>query len=91
MSLGDYWDRRVNLWETSTCALLATTNASQAMHHVVWDPQAFNEFATVGDKAAIMFWLVDELTDKVPKLRVQEPEVPDEILASAAKVSYTFM
>ena len=87
VSLGDYTERRVSLWETSTCALIASTITTQALHFVAWDPQAFNEFITVGDDAAIMFWLVDELTDKTPKLRVQEPKVPEEIIASAAKVS----
>ena len=76
------------MWETSTCALIASTITTQALHFVAWDPQAFNEFITVGDDAAIMFWLVDELTDKTPKLRVQEPKVPEEIIASAPKVSF---
>ena len=86
VSIGDYKERKVNLWETSTCALLATTIVTQATHFIAWDPQAFNEFVTVGEGATIMFWLVDELTGKVPKLRVQEPQVPEDILASSTKV-----
>lgn len=47
----------------------------------------YNEFVSVGDNGTVMFWLVDELTEKYPKLRVQEPQVPPEILAIAPKAS----
>ena len=86
MSVGDYQERRVNVWETCTCTLVASTITCNPVHYIAWDPQAFNEFVTVGDSGSIMFWLVDEVTDKVPKLRVQEPVIPDELSCLAPKV-----
>ncbi|KAF6029854.1 WDR90 [Bugula neritina] len=89
VTVGDYSERKVNLWETSMCTLVASTQTSQPINYVAWDPQAFNEFVTVGDQGAIMFWLVDELTDNIPKLRVQEPALPEEIASLSPRIHFT--
>jgi len=77
------------VWETCTCTLVASTVTESAIHTLAWDPQAFNEFVTAGEDGSVMFWLIDELTDTVPKLRVQQPGVPDDILLLSNKVSPT--
>ena len=87
VSLGDYEERRINVWETSNYTLIASTVTNSSLHHIAWDPQAFNEFVTVGDNGSIMFWLIDEISDKKPKLRVQEPDIPDEVSSLSNRVS----
>ncbi|XP_048238655.1 WD repeat-containing protein 90-like isoform X1 [Haliotis rufescens] len=78
ISVGDYRECSVVVWCTHTLSLLASTRTAYPVYDVKWDPYTVNEFASVGERGTILFWLLDETTSDV-SLNVHEAEVPEEL------------
>lgn len=78
MSVGNYTDRAVAVWEVSTGIMLAAAESVTPIHDVRWDPCSTDEFVTVGQDAAVCFWLLDT-TQTVPVLNVHVAAVPEDL------------
>ena len=75
---GDYHDSELVVWSTSTYSILTSIKTDEAVNSLRWDPFTVNEFATVGERGALCFWLLDETTAFA--LAVHEADVPEELL-----------
>ncbi|RUS75529.1 hypothetical protein EGW08_016719, partial [Elysia chlorotica] len=61
VSIGDYREGVVIVWETKTFQQVASSSALGApVHCLMWDPFTVNEFVTVGDAGTVLFWLLEE-------------------------------
>lgn len=56
------------------------------MHSLRWDPSSVNEFASVGENATVLFWMLDETGDGA-SLNVHEAAVPEDLLQPHSMVS----
>ncbi|XP_061849594.1 WD repeat-containing protein 90 isoform X2 [Colius striatus] len=74
VTLGDYSDQSLALWDTSTHQLLASTALSQPAHDVAFSPFSHRELACVG-KGAVMFWLLEQQGADV-SLKVHQAPAP---------------
>ncbi|XP_013393033.1 WD repeat-containing protein 90-like [Lingula anatina] len=79
ISVGDYRECSVVVWDTKTYAVLTTSHTSLPIHQLTFDPYTMNEFVTVGQNGSVLFWLLDETGADVV-LNVHEAEVPEEVL-----------
>ncbi|NXX82299.1 WDR90 protein, partial [Urocolius indicus] len=59
VTLGDYNDQSLALWDTCNLQLLAATGLSQPAHDVAFSPSSPQELVCVG-KGALMFWLLEQ-------------------------------
>ncbi|XP_064886977.1 WD repeat-containing protein 90 isoform X1 [Columba livia] len=74
VTLGDYSDRTIALWNTYTYELMSSTCISEPVHDVAFSPFSHRELACVG-KGAIMFWLLEQQGTDV-NLRVHRAPAP---------------
>ncbi|XP_064318212.1 WD repeat-containing protein 90 isoform X4 [Phalacrocorax carbo] len=75
VTLGDYSDQTVALWNTCTYELVSSTCISEPVHDVAFSPFSQRELACVG-KGAVMFWLLEQQGDDV-NLKVHRAPAPD--------------
>uniref|UniRef100_A0A8C8BG11 WD repeat-containing protein 90 n=1 Tax=Otus sunia TaxID=257818 RepID=A0A8C8BG11_9STRI len=59
VTLGDYSDQTIALWNTYTYELLSSICISEPVHDVAFSPLSHRELACVG-KGAVMFWLLEQ-------------------------------
>ncbi|KAM6299212.1 WD repeat-containing protein 90 [Aegotheles albertisi] len=74
VTLGDYSDQTMALWNTYTYELLVSTCISEPIHDVAFSPLSHRELACVG-KGAVMFWLLEQQRADV-NLKVHQAPVP---------------
>eukprot|EP00062_Callorhinchus_milii_P017741 gi/632970473/ref/XP_007901672.1/ PREDICTED: WD repeat-containing protein 90 [Callorhinchus milii] len=77
ISVGDYRDLTIALWDTSDYVLLTMTKVLDAVHEIAFDPTTACEFACVG-VGAVQFWLLEKNGSDV-QLKVHRVPVPDEV------------
>uniref|UniRef100_A0A8C4VBJ2 WD repeat-containing protein 90 n=1 Tax=Falco tinnunculus TaxID=100819 RepID=A0A8C4VBJ2_FALTI len=75
ITLGDYSDQTIALWNTYTYELVLSTCISEPVHDVAFSPLSHRELACVG-KGAVMFWLLEEQGADV-KLKVHRASAPN--------------
>ncbi|XP_074962061.1 WD repeat-containing protein 90 isoform X4 [Phalacrocorax aristotelis] len=75
VTLGDYSDQTVALWNTCTYELVSSTCISEPVHDVAFSPFSYRELACVG-KGAVMFWLLEQQGADV-NLKVHRAPAPD--------------
>uniref|UniRef100_A0A4W3JB08 WD repeat domain 90 n=1 Tax=Callorhinchus milii TaxID=7868 RepID=A0A4W3JB08_CALMI len=73
ISVGDYRDLTIALWDTSDYVLLTMTKVLDAVHEIAFDPTTACEFACVG-VGAVQFWLLEKNGSDVHRV-----PVPDEV------------
>ncbi|KGL85799.1 WD repeat-containing protein 90, partial [Charadrius vociferus] len=59
ITLGDYSDQTIALWNTYTYELMSSTCISEPVHDVAFSPLSHRDLACVG-KGAVMFWLLEQ-------------------------------
>ncbi|KAJ8037449.1 WD repeat-containing protein 90 [Holothuria leucospilota] len=79
ISVGDYRECSVVVWDTQDYAILAASKTALPIHDLVWDPHSPNEFATVGERGTVLFWLLDETHEKFA-LNIHEAVVPQDLM-----------
>ncbi|XP_048351372.1 WD repeat-containing protein 90 [Sphaerodactylus townsendi] len=77
ITLGDYADRVMALWNTHTYELMSSTRFSEPVHEVAFSPLLAGHLACVG-KGAVAFWLM-ELQGTDIGLKVHRVPVPDAV------------
>ncbi|KAM6320084.1 WD repeat-containing protein 90 [Podargus strigoides] len=75
VTLGDYSDQTIALWNTYTYELMLSTCISEPVHDVAFSPFSHRELACVG-KGAVMFWLLEQQGADV-NLKVHQAPAPD--------------
>ncbi|XP_072042911.1 WD repeat-containing protein 90-like [Amphiura filiformis] len=94
VSVGDYRDCTLVVWSTDDYTILAASKTASPIHHVAWDPYTPNEFASVGERGTVLFWLLDE-TQARYSLNVHEASVPEELLQPKhnfdGEISFTYL
>ncbi|XP_071943850.1 WD repeat-containing protein 90-like [Antedon mediterranea] len=85
LSVGDYRERAIVIWNMMDYSVITASKTALPVHAVQWDPYATNEFATVGEKSTMLFWLLDETQERY-NLNVHEATIPEELLTSRQKV-----
>ena len=78
---GDYRDPEIVIWLTSNYQIVTAAKSDHVIHDVRWDPFSVNEFATVGEKGALCFWLLEDSSqDDTGCLSLCEASIPPEVL-----------
>ncbi|XP_068921625.1 WD repeat-containing protein 90 [Petaurus breviceps papuanus] len=77
ITLGDYSDRTIALWNAFTYELMSSTRFTEPVHEVAFNPFSANELACVG-QGAITFWLMKQWGADI-NLQVHRVPVPEEI------------
>ncbi|XP_066496904.1 WD repeat-containing protein 90 [Tiliqua scincoides] len=77
VTLGDYVDRVIALWNAQTYELMSSTRFSEPVHEVAFSPLSVGHLVCVG-RAAITFWLTDQQGADI-SLKVHRVPVPDVI------------
>uniref|UniRef100_A0A8C6J029 WD repeat domain 90 n=1 Tax=Melopsittacus undulatus TaxID=13146 RepID=A0A8C6J029_MELUD len=75
VTLGDYSDQTIALWNTYTYELMWSACISEPVHDVAFSPFSHRELACVG-KGTVMFWLLEQLGADV-HLKVHRAPAPD--------------
>uniref|UniRef100_A0A8C3KEF7 WD repeat-containing protein 90 n=1 Tax=Calidris pygmaea TaxID=425635 RepID=A0A8C3KEF7_9CHAR len=75
VTLGDYSDQTIALWNTSTYKLISSTCISEPVHDVAFSPFSHRDLACVG-KGAVTFWLLEQQGADV-NLKVHRAPAPD--------------
>ncbi|XP_067407333.1 WD repeat-containing protein 90 isoform X2 [Emydura macquarii macquarii] len=75
VTLGDYSDRTLALWNTHTYDLMSSTHFSEPVHEVAFNPLSAGELACVG-KGAVTFWLMEQRGADI-SLKVHRAPLPD--------------
>ncbi|XP_074454129.1 WD repeat-containing protein 90 isoform X1 [Larus michahellis] len=75
VTLGDYSDQTIALWNTYTYKLISSTCISEPVHDVAFSPFSHRDLACVG-KGAMMFWLLEQQGADV-NLKVHRVPAPD--------------
>jgi len=75
VSVGNYRDPSIAVWEVSTGSLLAASQADKPLNAVAWDPNARNEFVAVGQDGTILFFFLDEGQDRACRGTLQHLHV----------------
>ncbi|KFQ55786.1 WD repeat-containing protein 90, partial [Nestor notabilis] len=75
VTLGDYSDQTIALWNTYTYELMWSTCISEPVHDVAFSPFSHRELACVG-QGAVMFWLLEQQGADV-HLKVHRAPAPD--------------
>ncbi|XP_054849422.1 WD repeat-containing protein 90 isoform X2 [Eublepharis macularius] len=77
VTLGDYVDRVIALWNTHTYELMSSTRFSDPVHEVAFSPLQVGHLACVG-RGTVTFWLT-ELQGTDISLKVHRVPAPDAI------------
>ncbi|XP_077172586.1 WD repeat-containing protein 90 isoform X2 [Paroedura picta] len=77
VTLGDYADRVMALWNAHTYELLTSTCFSEPVHEVAFSPLLAGHLACVG-KAAMTFWLMEQQGTDI-SLKVHRVPVPNAV------------
>uniref|UniRef100_A0A670YA84 WD repeat-containing protein 90 n=1 Tax=Pseudonaja textilis TaxID=8673 RepID=A0A670YA84_PSETE len=75
VTLGDYVDRVVALWNSQTYDLVSSTRLAEPVHDLAFNPLSVGQLACVG-KGAVTFWLMKQQGSDI-SLKVQRVPVPD--------------
>ncbi|XP_074014459.1 WD repeat-containing protein 90 [Numenius arquata] len=75
VTLGDYNDQTIALWNTYTYELISSTRISEPVHDVAFSPLSHRDLACVG-KGAVTFWLLEQQGADV-NLKVHRAPAPD--------------
>ncbi|XP_064376546.1 WD repeat-containing protein 90 isoform X2 [Dromaius novaehollandiae] len=75
ITLGDYSDQTIALWDTYTYELMSSTHISEPVHDVAFNPLSHGELACVG-RGAVTFWLLEQRGADI-NLKVHQAPVPD--------------
>ncbi|KAL8597433.1 hypothetical protein ACOMHN_050931 [Nucella lapillus] len=89
LTVGDYEDSEVVVWSTGNYTMLTSARTDKAIHSLRWDPYTVNEFASVGERGALYFWLLDETTPHVC-LSVHQADVPDSLVRQQGNKAAAF-
>ncbi|XP_049647753.1 WD repeat-containing protein 90 isoform X1 [Accipiter gentilis] len=76
VTLGDYSDQTIALWNTYTYELMSSTCISEPVHDVAFSPLSHRELACVG-KGVMMFWLLEQQGSDVNLKQVHRAPAPD--------------
>eukprot|EP00055_Hartaetosiga_balthica_P015764 m.95575 g.95575 ORF g.95575 m.95575 type:complete len:1922 (-) comp8952_c0_seq2:138-5903(-) len=63
LSLGNYQDPSLCLWDVNVGHLLACSQLDVPCHSLSWDTQVYNEFSCVGEDDSIFFFFFDDSKD----------------------------
>ena len=85
VTVGNYVDPSIAVWECSTGALLAATQSDQPLHAVAWDPNNYGEFAACGQDGTLLFFLLDDSQDVGARYTRQHKHVLKVFAASLPK------
>ncbi|XP_070586998.1 WD repeat-containing protein 90-like isoform X5 [Erythrolamprus reginae] len=77
VTLGDYVDRVIALWNTQTYDLVSSTRLAEPVHDLAFNPLSVGQLACVG-KGAVTFWLMKQQGSDI-NLKVQQVPAPDAI------------
>uniref|UniRef100_A0ABM5EZ39 WD repeat-containing protein 90 n=1 Tax=Pogona vitticeps TaxID=103695 RepID=A0ABM5EZ39_9SAUR len=77
VTLGDYLDRDLSLWNTQTYELMSSTRFSEPVHAVAFSPLSAGRLACVG-RGTVTFWLLDQQSADL-SLKVHKVPVPDAV------------
>ncbi|KAL7979088.1 hypothetical protein Chor_015112 [Crotalus horridus] len=77
VTLGDYVDRVVALWNTQTYDLMTSTRLAEPVHDLAFNPLSVGQLACVG-KGAVTFWLMKQQGSDI-SLKVQRVPAPDAV------------
>uniref|UniRef100_A0A8C0G718 WD repeat-containing protein 90 n=1 Tax=Chelonoidis abingdonii TaxID=106734 RepID=A0A8C0G718_CHEAB len=77
VTLGDYSDRTLALWNTHTYDLMSSTHFLEPVHEVAFNPLSAGELACVG-RGAVTFWLIEQWGADI-SLKVHRASIPDTI------------
>uniref|UniRef100_A0A663LQT0 WD repeat-containing protein 90 n=1 Tax=Athene cunicularia TaxID=194338 RepID=A0A663LQT0_ATHCN len=75
ITLGDYSDQTIALWNTYTYELMSSICISEPVHDVAFSPLSHRELAFVG-KGAVTFWLLEQQGADV-NLKVRRAPAPE--------------
>uniref|UniRef100_A0A674I574 WD repeat-containing protein 90 n=1 Tax=Terrapene triunguis TaxID=2587831 RepID=A0A674I574_9SAUR len=75
VTLGDYSDRTLALWNTHTYDLMSSTHILEPVHEVAFNPLSAGELACVG-RGAVTFWLIEQQGADI-SLKVHRAAIPD--------------
>uniref|UniRef100_A0A8C6VNU7 WD repeat domain 90 n=1 Tax=Naja naja TaxID=35670 RepID=A0A8C6VNU7_NAJNA len=75
VTLGDYVDRVVALWNSQTYDLVSSTRLAEPVHDLAFNPLSVGQLACVG-KGAVTFWLMKQQGSDI-NLKVQRVPAPD--------------
>uniref|UniRef100_A0A8C3RSM3 WD repeat-containing protein 90 n=1 Tax=Chelydra serpentina TaxID=8475 RepID=A0A8C3RSM3_CHESE len=75
VTLGDYSDRTIALWNTHTYDLMSSTHFLESVHEVAFNPLSAGELACVG-RGAVTFWLIEQRGADI-SLKVHRAAIPD--------------
>uniref|UniRef100_A0A8C3IWC5 WD repeat-containing protein 90 n=1 Tax=Chrysemys picta bellii TaxID=8478 RepID=A0A8C3IWC5_CHRPI len=75
VTLGDYSDRTLALWNTHTYDLMSSTHILEPVHEVAFNPLSAGELACVG-RGAVTFWLIKQQGADI-SLKVHRAAIPD--------------
>ncbi|XP_074866919.1 WD repeat-containing protein 90 isoform X2 [Carettochelys insculpta] len=74
VTLGDYSDRTLALWNAQTYDLMSSTRFSEPVHEVAFNPLSASELACVG-RGAMTFWLMEEQAGDI-SLKIHRAPIP---------------
>ncbi|KAM6424013.1 WD repeat-containing protein 90 isoform 1-T1 [Liasis olivaceus] len=77
VTLGDYVDRVIALWNTQTYNLMSSTRLAEPVHDIAFNPLSVGQLACVG-KGAMTFWLMKQEGSDI-SLKVQRVPAPNVI------------
>uniref|UniRef100_H0WS08 WD repeat-containing protein 90 n=1 Tax=Otolemur garnettii TaxID=30611 RepID=H0WS08_OTOGA len=77
VTLGDYGDRTLALWSTTTYHLLSSTRLPEPVHGVAFNPWEADELVCVGQHA-VTFWLLQQHGADI-NLQVRQESVPEAV------------
>ncbi|XP_074053166.1 WD repeat-containing protein 90 isoform X2 [Macrotis lagotis] len=90
ITLGDYSDRTIALWNALTYELMSSTRFTEPVHEVAFNPFSANELACVG-QGGITFWLMKQWGADI-NLQVHRVPVPEEIgLVELTSICYSII
>ncbi|XP_027718740.1 WD repeat-containing protein 90 isoform X2 [Vombatus ursinus] len=90
ITLGDYSDRTIALWNAFTYELMSSTRFMEPVHEVAFNPFSANELACVG-QGAITFWLTKRWGADI-NFQVHRVPVPEEIgPVELTSICYSFI
>ncbi|XP_053413027.1 WD repeat-containing protein 90 isoform X3 [Nycticebus coucang] len=77
VTLGDYGDRTLALWNTTTYDLVSSTHLPEPVHGVAFNPWEADELVCVGQHA-VTFWLLQQHRADI-NLQVRRESVPEAV------------
>ncbi|XP_029431995.1 WD repeat-containing protein 90 isoform X2 [Rhinatrema bivittatum] len=84
---GDYRDKTIALWSTTSYELLISSPFSEPIHEMAFNPMSADVFASVGP-GAVSFWRIEQQGSGI-KLKIHSASIPDEVgTAELTSLSY---